>query len=137
MYAYGQGVSKNLKEAVKWIRLAAEQGNALAQFNLGISYKNGQGIPWSIVEAFKWIRLAAEQGFAEAQYTLGLMYYRGEGTPWDYKEAYAWLSVSAANGFEDAVSWSDRIAKRNLTPEQLAQAQLLTKQYFEKYQPKP
>ena len=39
MYANGQGVSKNEKEATKWTRLAASQGYALAQANLGTMYE--------------------------------------------------------------------------------------------------
>jgi len=35
MYDRGQGVPKDYKEAVKWYRLAAEQGVPKAQFSLG------------------------------------------------------------------------------------------------------
>ena len=45
MYAKGQGVPQDYAEAVKWYRLAAEQGFAMAQDNLGLMYKNGQGVP--------------------------------------------------------------------------------------------
>jgi TPR repeat protein len=44
MYANGQGVPQDYAEAVKWFRKAAEQGNAMAQYNLGIAYANGQGV---------------------------------------------------------------------------------------------
>ena len=43
-YANGQGVKKDLVEAVKWFRKAAEQNNAGAQDNLGSRYANGQGV---------------------------------------------------------------------------------------------
>ena len=36
MYANGQGVSRDHKEAIKWHKLAAEQGNALAQGELDV-----------------------------------------------------------------------------------------------------
>ncbi len=62
MYANGLGVSQDDKQAVKWFRLAAEQGNADAQNNLGWVYANGLGIPKDLEEAVKWYRLAAEQG---------------------------------------------------------------------------
>ena len=61
-------------EAVKWYRLAAEQGNARAQYNLGYAYDNGEGVEQDYVEAVKWFRLAAEQGNADAQYNLGYAY---------------------------------------------------------------
>jgi TPR repeat protein len=40
----------------------AEQGDAFAQFSLGIMYDNGEGVPQDYAEAVKWYRLAAEQG---------------------------------------------------------------------------
>ena len=45
MYRDGEGVPKSIKTAVKWYTLAAKQGNAGAQFNLGWMYGKGQGIP--------------------------------------------------------------------------------------------
>jgi len=40
----------------------ADQGDADAQFNLGVMYDSGDGIPQDYAEAAKWHRLAAEQG---------------------------------------------------------------------------
>ena len=57
--------------ALRLWRPLGEQGNALAQFNLGIMYRRGQGVPQDYAEAVKWNRLAAEQGDAEAQHNLG------------------------------------------------------------------
>ena len=86
MYADGEGVSQDYGEAVRWYRLAAEQGEAIPQFNLGVMYDGGEGVPQDDREAVRWfrlVRLAAEQDFAGAQFNLGLMYAyaaRG-GTP--------------------------------------------------------
>ena len=77
MYDNGEGVPQDYKEAVKWYRLAAEQGHAKAQYNLGLMYDNGEGVPQDYKEAVKWYRLAAEQGVASAQTNLGFMYYNG------------------------------------------------------------
>ena len=49
-------------EAVKWYRLAAEQGDAAAQYNLGFAYYNGEGVEQDYAEAVKWWQMAAEQG---------------------------------------------------------------------------
>ena len=72
---------------LKWYRLAADQGNADAQNNLGAMYDNGQGVPQNYAEAVKWFRLAADQGHAIAQNNLGLMYAKGQGVPQNYAEA--------------------------------------------------
>ena len=50
-----------------WSRKAAEQGDAFAQFNLGVAYANGQGVPQTYVEAHKWRNLAASRASAEKQ----------------------------------------------------------------------
>ena len=44
MYANGEGVLEDDTEAVRWFRLAAEQGHAGAQSSLGFMYDYGQGI---------------------------------------------------------------------------------------------
>src|SRR5580692_9857155 len=40
----------------------AENGNAIAQYNLGLAYAYGRGVPVDRVEAFVWLSLAVEQG---------------------------------------------------------------------------
>jgi uncharacterized protein len=62
MYDKGRGVPQNDKTALKWYRLAAEQGNAAAQFNLGVMYNEGEGVLENYKTAAKWYKLAAEQG---------------------------------------------------------------------------
>ena len=76
MYFEGQGVPQDDKEAFKWYRLAAKQGQVEAQYNLGAMYFKGQGVPQDYKEALKWYRLAAAQGYAKAQYNLGLVFRR-------------------------------------------------------------
>ena len=53
---------------MRWYRMAAEQGYADAQFNLGIAYDNGINVAKDTKEAVRWYRMAAEQGYALAQY---------------------------------------------------------------------
>ncbi len=61
MYGTGQGVPQDYVEARKWYRLAADQGNADAQNNLGIMYVKGEGVPQDYVEAHKWFNLAVSR----------------------------------------------------------------------------
>ena len=61
------GVKKNYKEAVKWYRLAAEQGVAEAQFNLGVCYYFGEGVAKNKATAIRWWKKAAAQGNSDAQ----------------------------------------------------------------------
>ena len=49
---------------------AAEQGDAMAQFNLGQCYTNGTGVEKDEQKAVEWYKKAAEQGHAGAQFNL-------------------------------------------------------------------
>jgi hypothetical protein len=56
--------------AVYWYTKAAEQGNALAQHNLGLCYKYGRGTEKDIDKAIEWITKAAEKGNEKARASL-------------------------------------------------------------------
>ena len=64
---YGKGVEEDKEQAVHWLKLAAEQGNSLAQSLLGRAYYQGKGVQEDKEQAVHWWKLAAEQGLAEAQ----------------------------------------------------------------------
>ncbi len=57
---------RNDTEAAKWYLRAADQGNASAQFQLGLLYANGQGVPEDHVSAHMWLSLAAAAGVSMA-----------------------------------------------------------------------
>ncbi len=63
------GISLSIAKsaAVKWYRRAAEQGDARAQYNLGLLYANGEGVPQDFVQAHLWYSLAATRGDTDAQ----------------------------------------------------------------------
>ncbi len=106
-------------------RLAAEQGDARAQFALGLMYRDGEGVLKDDAEAVRWYRLAAEQGNADAQYIIGLMYGTGDGLPEDYVLGYAWLNLAAEQGHESAIESKNNLGTR-MTPDQIARAQELS-----------
>ncbi len=69
IYYTGRGVAQDYREAFKFWKRAAQQGNAASQLNLGHIYDVGEGVAQSNQEALKWFKKAAEQGdaFAEEQ----------------------------------------------------------------------
>ena len=79
-------------------RQRADQGDANAQFNLGVMYASGLGVPQDDVQAAAWYRQAADQGHADAQYYLGVMYATGQGVPQDFTQAVAWYRQAADQG---------------------------------------
>ena len=90
--------SGNNREAVKWFRKAAKQGNAAAQYNLGWMYAKGIGVVKDKWEAVKWYLEAAKQGNAAAQYNLGWMYAEGIGVVKDKQKAVKWYLEAAEQG---------------------------------------
>ena len=119
--SYGQDVEET--------KLLAEQGDALAQYTLGLMYYYGNDVPENDAEAVKWYRLAAEQGHVNAQWNLGTMYGKGESVPQNDLKAYVWLSVAVAQGSEDAKTNRD-IASERLTRDQKAQGQEIAAKCF-------
>ena len=61
------GCSQPAKSDIERLREKAAQGDADAQYNLGVAYANGEGVPEDDAEAVKWYRDAAEQGHAEGR----------------------------------------------------------------------
>ena len=66
MYANGQGVTQDYKEAVKWFRLAAKEADTDAQFQLGAMYQNGLGVLQDYVLAHMWFNLSGLNGDKDA-----------------------------------------------------------------------
>ena len=102
---WAQGFNKGLKAAqsgdfataLKEWKPLADQGDAVAQSNLGVMYDNGKGVTQDSAEAVKWYRKAADQGYAMAQSNLGLMYGNGNGVLQDTIAAHMWFNIAAAN----------------------------------------
>src|SRR5512141_173300 len=97
--AYERG---DYKTAYRLFKPLAEQGNADAQYNLGIMYDHGQGVPQAYTKAVRWYRKAAEKGLAQAQFNLGWAYGKGQGIAQDYAEAVRWYRKAAEKGLAQA-----------------------------------
>jgi TPR repeat protein len=106
-------------------QLAAAQGNALAQYNLGLKYDKGDGIPEDDAEASRWFLKSAIQGDIDAQFALAMMFVAGEGVSKDYVKAYSWLSLSAAQGSGISASRKSILAD-TMTAAQITAAQALS-----------
>jgi len=89
-------------KALRLIRPLANDGDASAQFNLGLMYTTGQGVQQDNAAAALWFRKAAEQGYALAQSNLGTLYLYGRGVTQDDTEAVMWFRKAADQG--DAVA---------------------------------
>ena len=99
---YGSFERKNWSVAFVYCSADAAQGDADAQYNLGVMYDEGRGVAKDDAEAVRWYRKAADQGMASAQYNLGVMYDEGEGVTENNAEAVRWYRRAVAQGDADA-----------------------------------
>jgi hypothetical protein len=91
----------NSQKAAFWYQKAAEQGDSLAQFLLGLHYDWTTPEP-DYEQAAIWYRKAAEQGDAQAQFRLADMYEEGSGLTVDFAQAAFWYRQAAKQGKPDA-----------------------------------
>ena len=89
---------RDYPSALRIYRQAAAQGDAEAQYNLGVMYDMGEGMPEDDRGAVGWYGKAAAQGYAFAQFNLGMMYDRGDGVPMNYLQSVIWLRKAADQG---------------------------------------
>jgi TPR repeat protein len=92
----GVGVAQDWAIAVRFYRRAAVQGNAEAQYAIGVCLARGNGVAQNWAEAARFYRLAAEQGDAAAQFSLGSCFERGEGVAQDWAKAARYYRLAAA-----------------------------------------
>ena len=96
-----------MKNTIGTLKVSAEAGDPIAQFQLGQHYEFGEsGIQKDHKQAFRWYGMAADQGLATAQYALGLLYEHGRGTEKDYAKAREF--------YEKAADCGDPWAQNNL-----------------------
>lgn len=61
-YSHGAGVAEDKDKGFMYFKFSAEQGLAVAQFNVGACYNIGEGVEKDTGLASYWFQLAADQG---------------------------------------------------------------------------
>ena len=103
-FEFGQGVDKNLDEAMHWYHVAADRADPVAQTNLAYLYETGAAGSANEGEAAKWYLRAAVSGFVRAKFNLGILYLRGAGVERSADEAAHWIGEAADAGCSKAVA---------------------------------
>ena len=103
-------------QAFKWLKLAAEQGLATAQYSVGVSFQLGHGVAKSYAAALVWYTRAADQKLAHAQYQLGKFHAEGRGgLARDHVVAARHMQLAADQGNANAEKWlEDKKQKQKL-----------------------
>lgn len=98
-YSHRKGVAYSMRVGPSDLVSLAIEGNAEAQFNLGLAYEKGHPeFGQDVGEARKWYVKAADQGYAKAQSNLGRFYEYGLGGSQDQAEAASWYRRAALQG---------------------------------------
>lgn len=87
---------------VRFTRIAAEKGDAEAQYHLALAYDSGDGIELDHEQAVYWYQKAADQGYVDAMFNLAVSYDDGEGVEMDDEMAIYWYTKAAELGDSDA-----------------------------------
>ena len=102
MYLNGDGVEANDNVAFWWLRLAAEQGEPIAQNSLGSLFERGQGVDTDAGEAAFWYAQAADNGNVVAMHNLAIAHTDGAGVERDLSEAARLFEDAANLGLADS-----------------------------------
>ena len=127
IYGRGDGVLKDDATASMWLNKAASNGYAPAQFSVGSKYYFGVGVPKNLAQAAIWWGKAADQGDWRAWRFLADMLAKGEGVKKDVVRAYMYYNLGSIKS-PDRGKDRDELAKV-MTPEQIAQAQRLSREW--------
>ena len=118
MYQDGDGVAKNLDEAVKWYTKSANLGYKEAQYTLGALVFQRQIQTISYSQAVTYYEQAAQQGHVKSQLNLGMLYFRGDVIAQDLSAAVQWLSLAASNNNSEAQGYMAQLYQQGAGVEQ-------------------
>ena len=92
--------NRNVDEDLKTCLIAAEDGDAVAQFLVGLMHEIGIGLECDRNEAIHWYRRAALKNLSDAQYRLGELYMDFDN--YHPRRAARWFRRAAVLGHEEA-----------------------------------
>jgi TPR repeat protein len=98
----GQDGQRDLPLALGWLRRAARQGLAEAEYELGTCYLEGRGVAKNRSRAGEWYDKAAQQGYALAQHAMGEAVLEDAAEPEDDAEAARWFRLAALQDLPQA-----------------------------------
>ena len=94
----------NLKQAFYWAKIASENGEPLAQTNLGRCYQHGWGTDINYEEALRWTKIAAKNGDPMAMHNLATFYREGSLLEKDFSKAKSYYEQAANMGLARAMN---------------------------------
>ena len=132
-YYYGIGVTRDFKEAAKWLNKSVQNGEDGARYLLGVCRYYGQGLQKDQHKAIEHFQYAAQKDHHGAQLVMAICYHEGIDVEKEYFRSFEYLTKAVEDGcmvaqrilancyyFGDGVSkdpvtaaaWYDKAAKR-------------------------
>ncbi len=99
-YLHGKFVTKNLKKAIDFFKIASEQNLSSALFDLAVCYEIGVGVKRNFKKSFELYLRAALAGDKQANYEVGRCYYYGIGINKNQPIGNIWLDKAKSLGIE-------------------------------------
>jgi len=129
---YGAGIAAyeagRYEEALRELLPLSEQGDANAEFMLGVMYYYGRGVVRDDGLAAVWFFKSARKGNPSGQLAFGSLYIRGTGVRRDLAQAFIWLTLAAESGVpglqQQALFLRD-VAARLMAPDEVESARHL------------
>lgn len=87
-YSNGLGCQQDYTKALECYTIAANAGNAEAQYDLGVCYRHGEGVPQDFSKAIEWYEKAIEQGHTGAMVNYAILLDNGIGVDTNHKKAF-------------------------------------------------
>ena len=103
LYEFGEGVPKNLIEALRLYRISAKAGDASGMTSLGFLYATGKGVARDPRQGRNWYARAANAGSVRAMFNFAIMLLSQDGGAMNVPEAAKWLKEAAKQGHAGAM----------------------------------
>jgi TPR repeat protein len=94
MYAQGQGVEQNERQAFCWYQRSAEHGDVISMVEVARAYDSGRGVERDAAKASEWLLRAATAGSEDAQWKIGRRLYDQGNQP----DGLCWIRLAAMEG---------------------------------------
>ena len=134
---------KNEAVSAQKLMKAADEGDAAAQYELGLCYLDGEGVEKSPYEAYSWINKSAAQGNVDALNQLAYCYAEGVGTDADMGMAHATIDKAIQMDPDDANLYDSKgefymmVGDREKAQEMYRKVMEKNPAFYEGYSPTP
>ena len=99
-----EGVPIDKEESLRYLKLAAEQGNADAMYGYGTKFMLGDGVDLDMSKALHWFKLAAEKGNIYSIVNIASFYLQGKVVPQDFDVALKYYKMAAELGSAEGMN---------------------------------